>query len=101
MCDESFIASALRQRNGLAIVVEHIFNVDRIRADVNDAIAAIDDLALAANKDIVAGGEKDLLGLVRLVGKAVELEIDGRRPRRRLRNRNRHRIWILGILRRW
>src|SRR5579883_990804 len=77
------LSRSLGQRNALAIVVEHVFDFDRGRTDVNDLVAAIDNVAFDRDEYVAVLREEDLLGFAGLVGEAEELERDGRRGRRR------------------
>src|SRR5436305_12281883 len=77
--------SARGEGDGLAVVIEDVLNLNRIVGDVDDAIAPIHNLAFASEKDVVTRQEEDLLGLAGLAGKAIKLQVDGRRWRRRWR----------------
>jgi len=61
----------------LGVVVQHIFDVDRIYADVHHAIAAIHGVALAGDEDVFTLREKDFLALAGVISKSEELQIDG------------------------
>src|SRR5579859_3913306 len=70
---------ALLQRYGLRVVVEQVLDLDRVHADVNDLVTAVDDVALAGDEDVAILLQKDALGLAWFAGEAIELQVDGRR----------------------
>src|SRR3981189_1699398 len=72
----------LRQRDALPVTVQHVLDVDRGGRDVQDAIAAVDDVAFRRNEDILTGRQKDLFGFSRLIGETKKLQVDGWRRRR-------------------
>src|ERR1700722_8187764 len=76
----------LRQRDTLPIVIQHIFHFHRYRSDVQNLVAAIDNVAFAGDENIFSLRQKNLFRLARLVGKAEKLKIDGWRWWRSLRN---------------
>src|SRR5207253_5432219 len=76
----------LRQRDTLPVVVKHVFHLHRSRADVDDLVTAIDNIAFHRNKDVVALRQESLARFSRLVCEAEELEIDGWWRRRWRRN---------------
>src|SRR6266576_2580439 len=65
-----YIRSALRQRNTLSVIVQHILNVHGGGRDVQNTVAAVNDVAFDRNEYVLTLGEKDFLGLAGLVGKA-------------------------------
>src|SRR5438045_5340422 len=80
---------ALSKWNGLPVIVQRVFDLNRSLADVKNLVTAIDDLAFAADKDVLAFGKKDSRRLTESAGKTIELEIDRRRWLRRWRSRRR------------
>src|SRR5579883_2011480 len=91
------LSRSLGQRNALAIVVEHVFDFDRGRTDVNDLVAAIDNVAFDRDEYVAVLREEDLLGFAGLAGEAEELERDGRRGRRRRRGGRADRAGVLDL----
>ena len=77
---------SLCQRNTLTIIIQHIFHFHRYRRDVQNPVAAIDDVAFACNENILTLRQEDLFWFARLVGKSKKLEIDRRRRWRTLWN---------------
>jgi hypothetical protein len=69
----------------MTVVAEHVFNFHGVGVDPHDLVAAVDDFALAGDKDVVTLSEKHLGGLAGAAGEANELEVDRRRARRRRR----------------
>lgn len=61
------------QGDGLAVIVEHVLDLDLVLLDANDLVPAVDNVALAADEDVVALCQEDALRLSRLVSEAVEL----------------------------
>src|SRR5438105_1737653 len=57
----------------------HVLDLDRIRRDVNDFVAAVYNVAFARDKNVLAFGQKDFPGLAGLIGKAEELKRNRRR----------------------
>src|SRR5262249_17369661 len=94
--------SALGKRNGLPVIVGHVFDFDRRFADTDDFVAAIDDVAFTSDKDIFPLGKKNACRLARPVGESIELQINRRRRWRRRRRRRRvvHYLtyWLRGLL---
>src|SRR6476660_4917902 len=78
---------ALRQRDLLPVVVQHIFDFDRHRIDVDDFVAAIDDIALGGDENVIIFRQKYFLLPAALGGETIELERDRRRRGRSRRNR--------------
>src|SRR5579883_2408131 len=72
------LSRSLGQRNALAIVVEHVFDFDRGRTDVNDLVAAIDNVAFDRDEYVAVLREEFFLGVPGFVGEAKELEVGGR-----------------------
>src|SRR3972149_3760511 len=68
--------------------VQHVLHLHRVHPDPDDVVAAIDDVALGGDENVVALGQEDLLALARQTGEAEEPEVDGRRSRRPLWLRN-------------
>jgi len=68
----------LRQRNTLPVVVQHILNVHGDGRDVQNTVAAVNDVAFDRNEYVLTLGEKDFLGLAGLVGEAEKFQVDGR-----------------------
>src|SRR4029077_6827023 len=68
----------LRQRSALPIVIQHIFHSPRYRSDVQNLVAAIDNVTFAGDENIFSLRQKNLFRLARLVGKAEKLKIDRR-----------------------
>src|ERR1700687_3573077 len=75
------------QRNGLAVVAEHVFNLDGVGVNPHDLVTAIDDFALGGDKDVITLSEKHLGGLAGAAGEAYELQGDWRWRRRARRLR--------------
>src|SRR5579862_4070495 len=78
--------SALREWNALPVVVEDVFDINRIRADADDFVTPVHDVAFGGDEHVFALREEDSLRLTGLAGKAEELEHDGRGWRRGLGN---------------
>jgi len=57
------------QGDGLPVIVEHIFNFNRRRSDVQDLIAPVHDVAFPCDENIVAWRDKNFLGRARVGGK--------------------------------
>src|SRR5581483_514990 len=66
--------SALRQRNGLTVVVEDILNLHLITLDAQDLVPAIHDVSLATDEHRIPVCEKNTLRLARLISKAKKLQ---------------------------
>src|SRR5450631_534204 len=92
--DVNLAWGALHQGQALTIVVEHVLYVNGGWRDVQNSIAAIDDVALGGNEDIFSLRKEDLLRFSRPVGKAKKLERDGRRRRRQRRRLDA--LWRVG-----
>src|SRR5256885_17181605 len=89
----TFMPLSLSKWNGLPVVVQGVFDLNRSLADVKNLVTAIDDLAFAADKDVLAFGKKDSRRLTGSAGKTIELEIDRRGGFGRLRARRRAGVW--------
>src|SRR3954462_702281 len=72
--------SALRKGNSLSVVVQHVFDIHRVHADVHHAIAAIHGVTFASDKDVFTLREEDFFLFTGPIGKSEKLQIDrGRR----------------------
>src|SRR5215472_5564612 len=69
-CD---IQLSRRQRQRLAIVVEHVLDLNRVGSDLYDFVASIDDLSFLGDEDVVALGQEDLLGPSLVAAESVKL----------------------------
>lgn len=63
----------LRQRDRLAVVVEHVLDLDRGRIDAHHPVAAINDLSFLSDKHVFALGQEDALTLTRMAGETEKL----------------------------
>src|SRR5437868_14831568 len=79
------MASTLRERNALPVIVQYVLDLNSSRMNAQDLVPAVHDFAFVPNKDIVAVGQKDSLCLSRLVRETIELQ----RNRRGWRGRRR------------
>src|SRR5438445_7229822 len=67
----------------LAVVRQHVFHNHGIRLNLNYLVTPVNHLTLNRDKKVLAALllQKDLFLVSRLVGKAIELQRDGRRWR--------------------
>src|SRR5712664_280765 len=57
---------------------QHILDFNRIWRYAHDLVAPVYDVTFSRDEHVVTLGEKNFLGLARLVGKTEKLQVDGR-----------------------
>src|ERR1700747_3601262 len=72
----------LCKRNSLTVIVQHIFYLNLGWMDAYDLVPAVHNFTLVPNKDVIAIGKKDGLGLSRFVCEPIKLQRNGWRRRR-------------------
>src|SRR5215469_4656493 len=91
------MGSALRQRNALAVVAEHVQYLDRIGGDTHNLISPVDNVSLFGDENVLILGQEHTLGASHRSCETIKHQIDGRRRRRNVLLGNRG---LLGYYRR-
>src|SRR5882757_6054901 len=87
----------LRQRNALAVVVQHVFDVHGGGRNPQNTVSPVDDVAFGGDEDVLTRRQEDLLRLSCLARKTKKLQVDGRRRWYR-RGTNRSRVHYRALL---
>src|SRR5580693_6426029 len=62
------------QRKRLPIVGQHVFHFHRVRADLEDPVAPVNDLPLLGDKDVLALGQEHLFRTALIAAEPVKLQ---------------------------
>src|SRR3989475_12249585 len=78
---------SLGEWNTLPIIIQHIFHFNCHRRDAQNFVAAVDNVALGRNKNVIALRQEDSLRVTRVFRKPKKLQRKPWRRWRALRNR--------------